>query len=682
MSYLDYYHLLKEPFSVTPDPEFLFLGSSHKEALATIIFGITKRKGIIAITGEVGVGKTMILRSYLESSDPGKLKVVYIFNSDLSFESLLRVICRELDLQTEGKSVPDMVDTLHRELIKEYSAGGNIAVIVDEAQNMPVETLERLRMLSNLETSKHKLMQIVLIGQPELEDKLNFHELRQLKQRIALRTTILPLTTEESYLYLEHRLNKVGAKREALFAKDASKLLLTEARGIPRLINILADNALITGFGYQQNPVKANVVKEVIEDIRGRKSKAGAFKPKPVLALIIPGILLASLLWFASSRGLTEVRIPTSEPKAEVAANRVPTPAGIHTAAPMAQAEQKQTQINPKPLIPAPAKSVGQSEKEIVPTQPLQVSPVPPPGGEQTSTSNAPIQTQTPAAPLQTQTPAPAPAKNNLPQQPPRVETKTQPPEQKTVEHKPADSQKPQNTSAKQLTEPAAPKPPQQSSQDIRPKKLEHQSERHELLMKQSKPVLEAKNLQNPVDAKSPAPQAKSDATADPVPHPISPATNKLAEPADNSNPKPAVDSTNKETKKEPAITGQSEVVADSAPATPAQQSVQVTKPIDPSEALPAPGVTNADPKLIGYVSPIYSDYARKRRLEGTVLLNVLITEKGDPALVEVAEGINPILDDSARTAVKKWKFSPPIRDGKPSREWIKFRVVFKLQHD
>ena len=222
--YLDFYRLKKNPFHITPDPEFLFLSSSHKEASASLIYGIEERKGFIAITGEIGVGKTTILRSYLESADPQKLKVVYIFNSMLPFESLLKQIFNELGLvAAEGDDVPEMVSHLHRFLIEEYKHDRNVALIIDEAQNMPVETLENLRMLSNLETSKDKLIQIVMVGQPEFERKLELQELRQLRQRIAIRCQIKPLNRDESLAYIQHRLMKGSYFHNQVFTKAALK---------------------------------------------------------------------------------------------------------------------------------------------------------------------------------------------------------------------------------------------------------------------------------------------------------------------------------------------------------------------------------------------------------------------------------------------------------------------------
>jgi general secretion pathway protein A len=276
--YLDFYKFQKNPFHITPDPEFLFLSSGHKEAFAALIYGIEERKGFIAITGEIGVGKTTILRAYLEGADHDKLKVVYIFNAVLSFEGLLKQIFNELGLVAEqGSGVPELVNQLHRFLIEEYKNDGNVALIIDEAQNMPIETLENLRMLSNLETSKDKLVQIVMVGQSEFERKLELTELRQLKQRIAIRCLIKPLDREESLAYIQHRLMRGSSFYNQVFTKGALNRIVDEAKGFPRLINILCDNVLITGFGYQCNPATEKIVKEVISDFRGSKSR-GIFR--------------------------------------------------------------------------------------------------------------------------------------------------------------------------------------------------------------------------------------------------------------------------------------------------------------------------------------------------------------------------------------------------------------------
>lgn len=271
--YLNFYNLKKEAFHITPDPEFLYLSPSHKEALAAIIYGINQRKGFVAIIGGVGVGKTTILRSYLDSSDKDRLKIVYIFNARLAFEGLLKTIFQELDIPLTTTDTIEMVNDLYHVLIEEYRQGKSVVLVIDEAQNMPLDTLENLRMLSNLETSKDKLIQIVLIGQPEFEGSLNLHNLRQLKQRIAIRSTILPLTRDESLEYIQHRIRRAGGNNYAIFTKSALSAIVGKANGIPRVINILCDNALVTGFGYQQKPVSAKIVKEVISDLEGEKRR-------------------------------------------------------------------------------------------------------------------------------------------------------------------------------------------------------------------------------------------------------------------------------------------------------------------------------------------------------------------------------------------------------------------------
>lgn len=269
--YLSFFHLKKQPFHITPDPEFLYLSPSHKEALAAIIYGIEQRKGFVAIIGPIGVGKTTILRSYLETAERKRLKIVYVFNANLTFEGLLKTIYQELGLRIESNDVPEMVNRLYEVLIEEYRQGNTVVLVVDEAQNMPVDTLENLRMISNLETSKDKLIQIVLVGQLEFAERLNIERLRQLKQRVAIRSTILPLTKDESFEYVKFRLHKAGSNPASVFTVPALKRIVRKSEGIPRVINILCDNALITGFGYQRKPVTKKIVKEIIRDFDGSK---------------------------------------------------------------------------------------------------------------------------------------------------------------------------------------------------------------------------------------------------------------------------------------------------------------------------------------------------------------------------------------------------------------------------
>lgn len=294
--YLNFYNLRKQPFHITPDPEFLYLSPSHKEALAAIIYGIEEKKGFVAIVGAVGVGKTTILRSYLEKADRKRLKIVYVFNPRLTFEGLLRTIYQELELPVESSDVVEMTNRLYEVLIEEYRRGNTIVLVVDEAQNMPVDTLENLRMLSNLETSKDKLIQIVLVGQPEFEEELQQHRLRQLRQRLAIRSTILPLTEHESTEYIRYRLERAGVSPSTVFTPASLKAIVKKAKGIPRIMNVLCDNALITGFGYRKKPVTRGVVREIIRDFDGLKWPSAGRWWFPALSALT--VALIAMAWF------------------------------------------------------------------------------------------------------------------------------------------------------------------------------------------------------------------------------------------------------------------------------------------------------------------------------------------------------------------------------------------------
>lgn len=239
--YQNSYRLEKEPFRVTPEPESLFLSPSHRQALGSITYGVKNRKGLVVITGEAGVGKTTVLRSYLERTDKPEVKIIYIVNPKITFKNLLRTIYKELGLAVKTDDIVEMLNRLYQRLMEEDQQGNTVLMIVDDAQNMPVETLKNIRLLSNLETSKDKLFQMVLIGQYEFEETLDCEALRQLKQRIAIRATILPFTEDESIAYITHRF-----KKASVFPKGALKTIVKEAQGIPHNLNILCDHALVT----------------------------------------------------------------------------------------------------------------------------------------------------------------------------------------------------------------------------------------------------------------------------------------------------------------------------------------------------------------------------------------------------------------------------------------------------
>lgn len=271
--YLDFYLLKKEPFHITPDPEFLFLSPSHKAALTALVYGVEERQGFVALLGEMGLGKTTILRSYLERVDQSQLKPIHLLHPNLSFRELLYTLCQECGLEGTTETIAETITRLHHVLIGEYQQGRNVALLVDEAQHMPLETLEQLLLLSNLETSTQKLLQIVLVGQPEFEAKLNAQALRQLKQRLVIRATIVPLTAEESRDYILYRLAKVRLVDNPIFTRGALQAIITQAQGIPRVLNILCTNALIQGFVNGQPRISVKIAQEVIAEYTGKKPR-------------------------------------------------------------------------------------------------------------------------------------------------------------------------------------------------------------------------------------------------------------------------------------------------------------------------------------------------------------------------------------------------------------------------
>jgi general secretion pathway protein A len=271
--YLKRYRLREAPFSITPDPTFLYRSPSHNEALATLTYGVARRKGFISLVGEVGSGKTTVLRAFLEESDPDCVHAVYILNPELSFEDLVSTLVRDLGVTDPPLTFSDAIEELQRLLVEIYERGERVALILDEAQRCSMETLERLRVLSNLETTKDKLLQIVLCGQPELETILARPELRQLRQRIALRARIQLLTKEQSLTYIEHRLTCVSSSALSVFSLRALRAIIRCAKGNPRIINTLCDNALIAGYAAEEMPISAKTVRAVIAEYQNTSRK-------------------------------------------------------------------------------------------------------------------------------------------------------------------------------------------------------------------------------------------------------------------------------------------------------------------------------------------------------------------------------------------------------------------------
>ena len=264
--YEQFFGFSQRPFNVTPDPRFLFMTDSHQEALASLLYGIQERRGFISVSGEVGTGKTTLLNYLLTVLDK-KVKTIFIFNTHIPFEDLLKEILRNLALRAVDGTKISMIRKLNLYLLKTLERNENVAILIDEAQNLSNEVLEELRMLSNMETGEAKLLQIVLVGQPELERKLNSQELRQLKQRIGIRRQIRPLTGEESRQYIDDRLQKMGSKTEDIFTPEALDLICRYSAGIFRNINIICDNAFLIAYALKKKPIDAAIVREVFGDM-------------------------------------------------------------------------------------------------------------------------------------------------------------------------------------------------------------------------------------------------------------------------------------------------------------------------------------------------------------------------------------------------------------------------------
>src|SRR3974390_244078 len=267
--YKQFFGLTKNPFEISPDPYFYHATPRHNEALANLHYGVGRRKGFIVITGEVGTGKTLLVRCLLAELRKNNIAFGYVFNPLLSTNEFFQYIMADLGLQYSGRSKTEMLLDLNRFLIQRHARGLITALVVDEAQALRPELLEEVRLLTNLETSQQKLLQIVLMGQPELEAVLDSPSLRQLKQRVSLRCQLLPLDEEQTHSYVLSRLERAGAKPEPpIFSEEALAKIYEYSRGIPRIINNLCENAMVNGFAREIRTVTPDMITEVAADFR------------------------------------------------------------------------------------------------------------------------------------------------------------------------------------------------------------------------------------------------------------------------------------------------------------------------------------------------------------------------------------------------------------------------------
>ena len=303
--YTEFFGLNEKPFAITPDPRYLYMSARHADALAHLIYGISESGGFIQLTGEVGTGKTTLIRSLLEQL-PAKAEIALILNPQLSTLEFLQVICQELRIPVAAveDSVRARVDALNSYLLRAYAEARRIVLIVDEAQALTPELLEQIRLLTNLETPKKKLLQIILIGQPELRDLLDRPEMRQVAQRITGRYHLEPLGKDDTALYVRHRMKVAGAQSD-VFTPSAIRTLYRRARGIPRLINVVADRALLAAYTRDQRLVDRSIVVRAAAEVFGRRRTSWRWWPAAAIPVALAAFVLATTnLWQTTGRQL------------------------------------------------------------------------------------------------------------------------------------------------------------------------------------------------------------------------------------------------------------------------------------------------------------------------------------------------------------------------------------------
>ena len=296
--YQEFYGLKEKPFVLTPDPQFLYLSDSHRTAIDSLHYGIEQREGFIVITGDIGTGKTTICRAFLEKLDKN-VKTAVIFNSLLSEGKLLESILQDFGFPSKGRTKHDLINTLNQSLLQLLSRRENAVLIIDEAQNLSIPVLEQIRMLSNLETEKEKLLQIILFGQLELDQKLRSNKLKQLNQRIAIRHHLLPLTRTEMETYIYQRLMVAGSQGSINFSKSSLNEIYKFSKGTPRLVNLLCDRALLGGFVEQTYHIDRRIIKKAKDSLLGEEKSSKPFYSWSLPKKLIPlRIALWTILFF------------------------------------------------------------------------------------------------------------------------------------------------------------------------------------------------------------------------------------------------------------------------------------------------------------------------------------------------------------------------------------------------
>jgi len=291
--YLEFHGFREKPFNLTPDPRFVFLSKVHREAFAHLLYGINNRVGFICLTGEVGSGKTTVLRALLSQLDPNHCRTALIFNPCLSAPELLQHINRELGIPTCSSDSPNLLDDLNLFLLQQSAEGRTVVLVIDEAQNLQATVLEQIRLISNLETDKEKLIQIILSGQPELIPILERKEMRQLSQRITVRYHLQPMDFQDTVSYIHRRIVVAGGKGGDLFSGRALWRIYRYSQGLPRLINAACDRALLAAYARDTGRVSSRIAKETIIDLK--KNRTSSTKKRPLI--LIPAFVMLSAIF-------------------------------------------------------------------------------------------------------------------------------------------------------------------------------------------------------------------------------------------------------------------------------------------------------------------------------------------------------------------------------------------------
>jgi len=309
--YGNFFGFKEQPFNITPDPKFVYLSPGHQEVLEHMVYGVDRRKGFILITGDIGAGKTTLTRLFLDRLED-QTQTALIFNTFLNEIELLRAVNREFGLPADNSSRQALIETLNAFLIQQLETGSKAVLILDEAQNLSVPVLEQVRMLSNLETDAQKLIQIILVGQPELARTLARPDLAQLNQRITVRCALKPLNLEDTVRYIHHRLSIAGPQALVSFDPQTYRLIHRYSQGIPRRINAVCDRALLVAYARSSHRVKASFIRQAKNEIEGRGMfKSGPtwltrLKSRPLIpaALIVLGLILAAYFSLTRTEGL------------------------------------------------------------------------------------------------------------------------------------------------------------------------------------------------------------------------------------------------------------------------------------------------------------------------------------------------------------------------------------------